>query len=41
MAGGISTQARTDLIEVLRERHRSVTRADKGRTLDEFVAVTK
>lgn len=41
MAGGISTQARTELLGALRERYRSATRAEKGRILDEFVAVAK
>ena len=41
MAGGISTQARTEVLRALRERYRSATRSEKGRILDEFVAVAK
>ena len=41
MVGGISTQARTELLRALRERYGSATRAEKGRILDEFVAVAK
>jgi hypothetical protein len=35
----ISKQTRADLLEALRERYRRVPKAEKGKVLDEFVAV--
>ena len=41
MASGISAQARLELLQALRERYREASRREKGRILDEFVAVAK
>ena len=41
MVGGISTRARTEVLGALRQRYREASRAEKGRILDEFVAVAK
>ena len=41
MASGISAQARLELFQALRERYREASRREKGRILDEFVAVAK
>lgn len=40
MARGISMGTRLELVEVVGERYKSATRAEKTRILDEFVAVT-
>jgi len=36
----ISMATRTELVEAVSDRYRSVDRSSKGRVLDEFVAVT-
>ena len=41
MASGISAQARWELLQALRERYWEASRREKGRILDEFVAVAK
>lgn len=41
MANGISAQAQLELLQALRERYREANRREKGRILDEFVAVAK
>ena len=41
MASGISAKARMELLQALRERYREASRREKGRILDEFVAVAK
>ena len=41
MVDGISKQARREVLQALRERYREAGRTEKGRILDEFVAVAK
>ena len=41
MGRGISVQARTELLEVLRERYQGANRREKSRILDEFVALAR
>ena len=41
MVKGISMQARKELLQALGERYRAANRREKGRILDEFVAVAK
>ena len=40
MAGGISKVAKQELLATIRDRHRESSKEDKGRILDEFIAVT-
>ena len=40
MAGGISRMARQELLATIRDRYRESSKKDKGRILDEFIAVT-
>ena len=40
MGGGISKMAKRELLATLRDRYRSSSRKDKGRILDEFIAIT-
>ena len=40
MAGGISKVAKQELLATIRDRHRESSKKDKGRILDEFIAVT-
>ena len=41
MGSGISAQARLELLQALRERYWEANRREKGRILDEFVALAK
>ena len=40
MGGGISKMAKRELLATLRDRYRSSAKKDKGRILDEFMAIT-
>ena len=40
MAGGISRMAKQELLATIRDRYRESSKKDKGRILDEFIAVT-
>ena len=40
MGGGISKMAMRKLLATLRDRYRSSAKKDKGRILDEFMAIT-
>ena len=40
MRGGISKMAKQELLATIRDRYRESSKKDKGRILDEFVAVT-
>jgi hypothetical protein len=40
MASGISKQTRAELLGALRSRYSDSSKRDKGRILDEFVAVS-
>ena len=40
MGGGISKMAMHELVATIRYRYRQASKKDKGRTLDEFIAIT-
>ena len=40
MNGGISTMAKRELLATIRDRYRESSKKEKGRILDEFIAVT-
>ena len=40
MGGGISKMAKRELLATMRDRYRSSSKKDKGRILDEFMAIT-
>ena len=40
MGGGISKMAKQELLATIRDRYRASSKKDKGRILDEFIAVT-
>ena len=40
MNGGISTMAKRELVATIRDRYRESSKKEKGRILDEFIAVT-
>ena len=40
MAGGMSRMAKQELLTTIRDRYRGSSKEDKGRILDEFIAVT-
>ena len=39
MAGGISKVAKQELLATIRDRYRESSKKDKGRILDDFIAV--
>ena len=39
MGGGISKMAKQELVTTIRDRYRRPSKKDKGRILDEFIAV--
>ena len=40
MGGGISKMAKPELLATIRDRYRASSKKDKGRVLDEFIAVS-
>ena len=40
MGGGISKMAKQELAATIRDRYRQSSKKDKGRILDEFIAIT-
>ena len=40
MGGGIGKMAKPELLATIRDRYRASSKKDKGRILDEFIAVT-
>ena len=40
MVGDISSATRTEVLGAIRNRHREASKKDKGRMLDEFVAIS-
>ena len=40
MGGGITEMTKQELVATIRDRHQQASKKDKGRTLDEFTAIT-